>query len=95
MPQIDPKYQTPSGAYYPHFLGEKKPDFDFNSFQLTDEHKEIAAAVLERKENVFFTGGAGTGKSKMIQYLAEQLKRKYPSDTIAVTATTGTQFLNF
>ncbi|OQR97688.1 ATP-dependent DNA helicase PIF1-like [Achlya hypogyna] len=52
--------------------------------QLTSEQQEIIESVA-RKENVFFTGRAGTGKS----YLLRQLQKRLPSDGLYSTATTG------
>ncbi|KDO25955.1 hypothetical protein SPRG_20614 [Saprolegnia parasitica CBS 223.65] len=51
---------------------------------LTSEQQEIIDAVA-RKENVFFTGRAGTGKS----YLLRQLQKRLPQEGLYSTATTG------
>ncbi|OQS02677.1 ATP-dependent DNA helicase PIF1-like [Thraustotheca clavata] len=54
------------------------------SAQFTHEQKEVIEAVAKR-ENVFFTGRAGTGKS----FLLKQLQRRLPKDGLFSTATTG------
>lgn len=52
--------------------------------RLTDEQRNVCQAAL-RGESFFFTGGAGTGKS----FLLQQLLRLLPQDVTAVTAPTA------
>lgn len=54
----------------------------------TEEQKNIVSACLAGK-NVFFTGGAGTGKSTLLLYIVEKLIAKHGRCNVFVTATTG------
>lgn len=54
----------------------------------TQEQKDIIAACLAGK-NVFFTGGAGTGKSTLLLLIVEKLIAKHGRCNVFVTATTG------
>lgn len=58
---------------------------------LSAEQKAVLHLVLEGRQNIFFTGAAGTGKSVLLRCIIDHLKRKYARqpDTVAVTATTG------
>nr|XP_034178107.1 ATP-dependent DNA helicase PIF1 [Osmia lignaria] len=58
--------------------------YDNSTIQLTEEQKRIVDAVLSGK-NVFFTGGAGTGKSFLLKKIIEAL----PPDVTMATASTG------
>ena len=40
-------------------------------------------------ENIFYTGGAGTGKSTLLLLIIEKLNIKHGKHTVYVTATTG------
>jgi len=53
--------------------------------QLTEEQKKWALAAIEG-ENLFITGEAGTGKSFLLAYIVQELKK---TKAVAVTATTG------
>ena len=55
--------------------------------------RKVIDLVMEG-HNVFFTGGAGTGKSFTLKHAIEALRKRYPSEKVfrqkvAVTATTG------
>lgn len=52
---------------------------------LTDEQQHVLDVVVKEKRSVFITGGAGTGKSFLLQALIKVL----PPYTTYVTATTG------
>lgn len=52
---------------------------------LTDEQQHVMDVVVKEKRSVFITGGAGTGKSFLLQALIKVL----PPYTTYVTATTG------
>ena len=54
----------------------------------TEEQKFIISACLAGK-NVFFTGGAGTGKSTLLLLIVEKLIAKHGRSNVFVTATTG------
>jgi DNA replication protein DnaC len=54
----------------------------------TQEQKDIISACLAGK-NVFFTGGAGTGKSTLLLLIVEKLIAKHGRCNVFVTATTG------
>jgi ATP-dependent DNA helicase PIF1 len=56
---------------------------------LSDEKKQVIQAI-ENGENVFVTGGAGTGKS----YLLNLIKRHYSQFGLVVTASTGIAAVN-
>ncbi|KAL1481983.1 hypothetical protein MTO96_034083 [Rhipicephalus appendiculatus] len=61
-----------------------KPGRSLNPVQLTLEQKTVLSAVLAGR-SVFFTGGAGTGKSYLLKHILSSLP---PEDAFA-TATTG------
>ena len=58
---------------------------------LSDEQKQVLELVAEKKQSVFFTGSAGTGKSVLLRETIKALRDKYrrEPDRIAVTASTG------
>ena len=55
---------------------------------LTDEQERVVKLVLGGS-NVFCTGSAGTGKTRLLRKLIELLREKHGAEPIAVTATTG------
>lgn len=57
--------------------------------QLSTKQKQVVYAV-EDGDNIFVTGGAGTGKSFLLQYL----KRNYLSSGLNITASTGIAAVN-
>lgn len=56
---------------------------------LSEEQKAIINYVVNRGENVFFTGSAGTGKSVVLRHLVQELCRKHGQVNVGVTASTG------
>lgn len=65
---------------------------------LTSGQQLVRKVVVERRESVFFTGAAGTGKSLLLQHIVQDLQDKLyreavddrkPAKIIGVTATTG------
>ena len=58
------------------------------SHELTDIQQQILTSCLEGR-NVFYTGGAGTGKSTLLTTIIEQLTTIHGTKSIFVTATTG------
>lgn len=73
---------------------------DLNKLHLPDNTKikipirlsreqESIIELAQRGLNIFYTGSAGTGKSVLLRELIKSLKRKYGSEEVAVTASTG------
>ena len=59
-----------------------------NSYDtLNADQQRVARVVLDEKKNVFITGAAGTGKSFLIAFLIQELRRR--EINVAVTASTG------
>lgn len=56
---------------------------------LSSEQRAIVEAIVDRGENVFFTGSAGTGKSVVLRHLVDALNRKHGSFNVGITASTG------
>ena len=50
--------------------------------------------AIERGENVFITGGAGTGKSTVLKYIIRQMQKKHGVDAVGITAPTGVAAMN-
>lgn len=61
-----------------------------NAPQLTKskEQQQIIDGSLSG-ENIFYTGGAGTGKSCLLMQIVDELTRKHGTSRVFVTATTG------
>lgn len=76
----------------PIFVSRDDTDFvdvvDGEGDDLTTTQQEVLNACL-RGENVFFTGGAGTGKTVLLKRIISELNKKYDPQSIVVTATTG------
>ncbi|KIW00204.1 uncharacterized protein PV09_08244 [Verruconis gallopava] len=58
---------------------------------LSEEQKHVLDLVTEKKQSVFFTGSAGTGKSVLLREIISALRKKFARepDRVAVTASTG------
>lgn len=65
------------------------PSLGKRRLTLSDAQIEVIDAVVNRGENVFFTGSAGTGKSVVLRSLVEDLYRKHGKNYVGVTASTG------
>ncbi|VDM72543.1 unnamed protein product [Strongylus vulgaris] len=74
---------TPKAARKP--LNKTLPSKTFTSMHLSDEQRAVVRCVLQSRQNVFFTGSAGTGKSVVLRRIIEML----PAKTTFVTAATG------
>jgi hypothetical protein len=61
------------------------------STELSVQQHAIIAACLAGS-NVFYSGGAGTGKSYLLQYIIQALIAKKGKHSVFVTATTGLRF---
>lgn len=59
--------------------------------EFSAEQRAVIDAVLQEGRNVFFTGPAGSGKSKVTDYLIRELRKRYEDndDAVVCTATTG------
>ena len=62
--------------------------FEDNNNKISKEQQQIIDACLNG-QNVFLTGGAGTGKSTTLKIIIQSLIKKYGDANIYVTATTG------
>jgi transcriptional regulator with PAS, ATPase and Fis domain len=60
---------------------------------LSLEQRKAAERTLSG-QNVFITGSAGTGKSYLLKFIVQESRKKYPPDSIAVTAPTGISAIN-
>ncbi|TPX75682.1 hypothetical protein CcCBS67573_g03050 [Chytriomyces confervae] len=60
---------------------------------LTETQREVLNRVVEDRENVFYTGGAGTGKSYLLSHIISRLKHVHDGN-VAVTAPTGIAAVN-
>ena len=59
-------------------------------FSLLSDQQQSVIQSFESGNNILVTGGAGTGKS----YLLNFLKRNYPISRLEITASTGIAALN-
>lgn len=60
----------------------------FGDILLTTEQSAIISSVQSGK-NVFFTGGAGTGKSTLLKHILQCVRQTHDATQVFVTATTG------
>lgn len=65
-----------------------------SSITLSDEQRQVLKYIIDEKLNVFYTGSAGTGKSVLLKELIRKLYKKYGSNCVAVTASTGLAAVN-
>lgn len=64
--------------------------FSHNEFDHLSSQQKQVIITIEAGQNVLITGGAGTGKSYLLQYL----KRHYSKYGLAITASTGIAAVN-
>jgi ATP-dependent DNA helicase PIF1 len=81
---VSPKASPKNGFHNYGGIENRKEEIVSN----TQEQKDIISACLAGK-NVFFTGGAGTGKSTLLLLIVEKLIAKHGRCNVFVTATTG------
>lgn len=75
-----------------HSFKETQPTITIES--LTMEQRQAAEFILHDRKNVFITGSAGTGKSYLLKYLVQELRKKsHPISKetlkVAICAPTG------
>jgi PIF1-like helicase len=58
------------------------------TFTLTEDQLTVMKACIEG-HSVFFSGGAGTGKSSLLAHIIKELNSKHGAGKVAITATTG------
>lgn len=76
----------PTGELYnPDSISEEKV---VKPIVLSAEQERVLQLALQGK-SIFFTGSAGTGKSILLKAIIKQLKKKYDTGQVAVTASTG------
>ncbi|CAI2165531.1 2670_t:CDS:10 [Funneliformis geosporum] len=61
---------------------------------LSEEQKKVFYLAVREKENIFFTGAAGTGKSFLLKRIIAALQLRYGRERVAVTALTGIAAVN-
>lgn len=61
------------------------------AMSLSTEQQHVQEMVIEKKQSVFFTGPAGTGKSVLMRSIIAALKKRWARDPerLSVTASTG------
>lgn len=62
-----------------------------SAISLSSEQQHVIDLVIQKKQSVFFTGPAGTGKSVLMRAIISELKKKWARDPerLSVTASTG------
>lgn len=66
---------------------------EISEYSLSLEQRKAAERTLSG-QNVFITGSAGTGKSYLLKFIVQESRKKYPPNSIAVTAPTGISAIN-
>lgn len=72
-------------------VGEDEAAIDPTGFDLCEEQRQVVRLILEGR-NVFYTGGAGTGKSTVLKAAVQALQRR--GIRVQVVAPTGISALN-
>ena len=83
------KLEETSSQKVPHENDVETQPTPIADIELSGEQKAVMKIVLEDKQNVFFTGAAGTGKSVLLRSLIRELNMQYRKGSVAVTALTG------
>jgi len=63
---------------------------------ILDNQQQAAVDFVFHHKNVFLTGGGGTGKSRVLEYIIDAFKDKYGTDfkkNVGITSTTGSSAL--
>lgn len=61
---------------------------------LSNEQDAAAQRALKKRENLFITGPAGTGKSVLLRYIIREMRKMWGEGSVAVTAPTGIAAVN-
>ncbi|CCH60117.1 hypothetical protein TBLA_0C03130 [Henningerozyma blattae CBS 6284] len=61
----------------------------YYEIKLSKQQQDVVNCVIKKRQNVFYTGAAGTGKSIILRTIISKLHGLYGKDAIAVTASTG------
>jgi ATP-dependent DNA helicase PIF1 len=80
------KRKLPWETDAPHARGKSKQDV---TISLSDEQRTIFDMVVNQKKSLFFTGSAGSGKSHLLRCIIRELRTRYESREVAITAPTG------
>lgn len=92
-----PKDEVPEDELLAQRLRKKKDlrsvDEPILRSQLTHEQQKVADLVTSGK-NIFLTGVAGTGKSFLFQFIAQELSDRLGVEAVAVVAPTGVAAVN-
>ncbi|KAE8227482.1 hypothetical protein CF319_g67 [Tilletia indica] len=58
---------------------------------LSNEQQMVLSKVVDKQQNVFYTGSAGTGKSVLLREIIKELRLRHSRtpDVVAITASTG------
>ncbi|CAG8650730.1 3487_t:CDS:2, partial [Ambispora leptoticha] len=78
----------------PHHLNTIPQVSSTDDIELTEEQTHVLDLVLKSRENVFYTGSAGTGKSILLKKIINEVKKLYGPENVAVTAPTGIAAIN-
>ncbi|KAL9663520.1 hypothetical protein QQ045_018907 [Rhodiola kirilowii] len=79
---------------WPPFKSSRKkltactPIADADDVNLTDDQSKVSTSVVNKK-SVFITGSAGTGKTFLMNYLIDRLRKVHGKGSVFVTASTG------
>lgn len=75
-------------AHQPKKLTKKEPEEVVTEIFLSAEQQRVVDIVVQKKESIFFTGSAGTGKSVVLKEIVKACRGVY-GDNFGVTASTG------
>ncbi|CAD6887500.1 unnamed protein product [Tilletia controversa] len=75
----------------PGNVAENGPKPTYAKVFLSTEQQMVLSKVVDRQQNVFYTGSAGTGKSVLLREIIKELRTRHARnpDAVAITASTG------